>query len=119
VNGPLYAAVLLWVGNGFAVALDAGERDRRAIVWFPVVFFLGPLGVLAYVLRRHIVERCRVLAEAEFTVVLPRDWLENESDITGWGQRYLEGEIDADHRRPQPAPKPPGKMRPSEYGGFG
>ena len=69
--------------------------------------------------RRRVVERCRVLAHAEFAVVLPRDGLANKYDITGWGQRYLEGGIDADHRRPLPAPKPPGKMRPSEYGGFG
>ena len=68
--------------------------------------------------RRRVVKRCRVLAHAEFTVVLPRDGLENQFDITGWGQRYLEGEIDADHRRPLPAPKPPGKVRPGWYAGF-
>jgi len=69
--------------------------------------------------RRRARERCHVLAHAGFVVVLQRDGLDNRYDITGDGQRYLEGEIDADHRRPIPAPKPPGKMRPSEYGGFG
>ena len=68
--------------------------------------------------RRRVVERCRVLAHAEFVVVLLRDEFGNKYDITGWGQRYLEGDIDADHRRPIPAPKPPGKIRPSEYAGF-
>ena len=69
--------------------------------------------------RRRVRERCHVLAHAGFAVVLPRGGLSERYDITGDGQRYLEGEIDADHRRPIPAPKPPGKMRPSEYAGFG
>lgn len=69
--------------------------------------------------RRRVGERCEVLAQAGFIVVLPREGLAEQYDITGDGQRYLEGEIDADHRRPIPAPKPPGKMRPGWYAGFG
>lgn len=69
--------------------------------------------------RRRVAERCRVLAQAGFVVVLPRDDLGDRFDITGWGQRYLEGEVDAEHRRPIPAPKPAGKMRPAWYAGFG
>jgi len=69
--------------------------------------------------RRRIRERCHVLANADFAVVLPRAPLNDQYEIAGDGQCYLEGEIDADLRRPIPAPKPPGKMRPGWYAGFG
>jgi len=69
--------------------------------------------------RRRVAERCQVLAHAGFLVVRPREVLSERHEISGDGRRYLEGEIDADHRRPIPAPKPPGKMRPAWYAGFG
>lgn len=69
--------------------------------------------------RRRAVERCRVLANAGFVVRLVRDGREDQYDITGWGQRYLLGEVDADLRRPLPAPRPPEAVRPGEYAEFG
>ncbi|KPN31503.1 hypothetical protein SY89_02250 [Halolamina pelagica] len=64
-------------------------------------------------------ERCRVLARAGFTVVVPREPLTEKYDITGCGQRYLLGEVDAKHRRPLPAARPPEAVRPGWYAGFG
>jgi len=69
--------------------------------------------------RMRVRERCRVLADAGFVVVLQRLPMREQYEITSWGERYLEGEVDADLRRPVPAPRPPGKMRPSEFAGFG
>lgn len=68
--------------------------------------------------RQRLRERCRVLGNAGF-VVVPRPPLNEQYEITSWGEGYLHGEVDADLRRPLPAPKPPEKMRPSEYAGFG
>ena len=69
--------------------------------------------------RRRVRERCHVLAHADFVVVEKRAVLSEKYDITGEGQEYLEDEVNAEHRRPVPAPKPPGKMRPDWYAGFG
>ena len=69
--------------------------------------------------RRRVRERCHVLAQAGFAVLIPRDPLNEQYDITGCGQRYLLGEINADHRRPLPAPRPPEAVRPGWYAGFG
>ncbi len=69
--------------------------------------------------RRHVRDRCHVLAHADFAVVLPRGMLSEQYEITGEGEEYLDEELNAEHRRPIPAPKPPGKMRPGWYAGFG
>jgi len=74
---------------------------------------------LEEVTREHVAARCKLLADAGFAVQLPRDGLEDRYDITGWGQRYLLGEIDADHRRPEPAPRPPEAVRPGWYAELG
>jgi len=103
---------------GWMTALDErllehlDDTDGSLTAW-QAAYDLGP------VTWGRVTERCRVLAEAGFVVVLQRENLGDRYDITGWGQRYLEGEIDADHRRPVPAQKPPGKMRPGWYAGFG
>ena len=74
---------------------------------------------LGEVTRGHVATRCKVLADAGFAVRLARDGTEDQYDITGWGQRYLLGEVDADLRRPLPAPRPPEAVRPGEYAEFG
>ncbi len=74
---------------------------------------------LGQVTRGRVAARCKVLADAGFAVQLARDKLGDQYDITGWGQRYLLGEVNADHRRPMPAPRPPEAVRPGWYAGFG
>ena len=69
--------------------------------------------------RMRVRERCRVLADAGFVVVVPRPPMREQYEITSWGERYLEGEVDADLRRPVPAPRPPEAVRPGSYAGFG
>lgn len=71
------------------------------------------------VTRRRVAARCKVLADAGFILHLERDGLEDRYDITGWGQRYLLGEVDANNRRPLPGPRPPQAVRPGWYAGFG
>jgi len=68
--------------------------------------------------RRRVDERCRVLAQAGFVTLTQRVAVDDKFTITGWGRLYLAGEVDADLRRPLPAPKPPGKVRPGWYAGF-
>jgi len=74
---------------------------------------------LGEVTRGRVAARCKVLADAGFAVQLARDNLGDRYDITGWGQRYLLGEVNADLRRPLPAPRPPEAVRPGEYAEFG
>jgi hypothetical protein len=63
--------------------------------------------------------RLRILAEAGFVSVRRRDGAADKYSITGWGMRYLEGEVDADLRRPMPGARPPDKVRPDWWAGFG
>lgn len=67
-------------------------------------------------------ERCRVLARVEY-VVPTRDDKRPENarlwELGYWGNQYLNGEVDADLRRPLPAPRPPEAVRPGWYAGFG
>ena len=69
--------------------------------------------------RGRVRERCHVLAHAGFAEVLPREPNCEQYVITGWGQQYLVGEVNADLRRPLPAPRPPESVRPGRYVGFG
>jgi hypothetical protein len=55
----------------------------------------------------------------EFVVRVPGEKVRDECEITNWGEKYLSGEIDAEHRKPRPSPRPPDKVRPSWYAGFG
>lgn len=47
-------------------------------------------------------ERCKVLADIDFLVPAVDESCSNPDmwEITGWGELYLDGEIDARHRRP-------------------
>lgn len=63
--------------------------------------------------------RCRVLANAGFVDVIERDSLHDEYELTSWGELYLDGDVDAELRRPLPAMRPPDKVRPGWWAGFG
>jgi len=69
--------------------------------------------------RVRVGSRCRVLAEADFITREPREGFADVWEISSMGLLYLAGELDADHRRPLPAPRPPDKVRPGWYAGFG
>jgi hypothetical protein len=70
--------------------------------------------------RRRIENRFRVLANAGCVDVYFRDvGLDDEYEITGWGEMYLDGDVDAELRRPLPAVRPPDKVRPGWWAGFG
>lgn len=70
--------------------------------------------------RRRIERRCRVLVNAGFADVYLRDaGLDDEYEITSWGELYLDGDVDAELRRPLPAVRPPDKVRPGWWAGFG
>jgi hypothetical protein len=58
-------------------------------------------------------DRCHVLANAE----LSEPFAGEQYELTVWGIQYLDGEVDTHHRRPIPAPKPPGKVRPGWWFG--
>lgn len=69
--------------------------------------------------RVRVARRCRVLAEAEFIEREEREGFADEWVISTWGVLYLAGELDADHRRPDPGMRPGGQIRPEWYAGFG
>ncbi|WP_248897781.1 winged helix-turn-helix domain-containing protein [Haloplanus halobius] len=70
--------------------------------------------------RRRIERRCRVLANAGFVDVYLRDLgLDDEYELTSWGEMYLDGDVDAELQRPLPAVRPPDKVRPGWWAGFG
>ncbi|WP_251328063.1 winged helix-turn-helix domain-containing protein [Haloplanus pelagicus] len=70
--------------------------------------------------RRRIEHRCRVLANAGFVDVYIRDvGLDDEYEITSWGELYLGGDVDAELQRPLPAVRPPDKVRSGWWAGFG
>ncbi|QZP37771.1 hypothetical protein [Halobaculum magnesiiphilum] len=82
----------------------------------------GTAWMIAFDLNRNrgrVAERCRVLAHAGFVDRVPRAHVDDKWVITDWGRLYLDGEIDADLRRPSPSPRPPDKVRPGWYAGFG
>jgi hypothetical protein len=45
--------------------------------------------------------------------------LDDKYESTSWGELYLEGEVDAELQRPCPAVRPPDKVRPGWWAGFG
>lgn len=70
--------------------------------------------------RRRIENRCRVLVNAGFVDVYLRDiGPDDEYEITSWGELYLDGDVDAELQRPLPAVRPPDKVRPGWWAGFG
>ena len=70
--------------------------------------------------QRRIDHRCRMLANAGFVDIYLREiGLDDQYEITSWGELYLEGEVDAELQRPCPAVRPPDKVRPGWWAGFG
>lgn len=67
---------------------------------------------------RYVFHRCQVLANAGFVEVVLREELPDKYAISSWGKLYLAGEVDAELRRPIPAPRPPDKVRPGWWAGF-
>jgi hypothetical protein len=63
--------------------------------------------------------RCSVLANAGFVDVVEREGLHDEYEITSRGEQYLDGDVDAELRRPTPGVRPPDKIRPAWWAGFG
>jgi len=64
--------------------------------------------------ENRIAERCEVLRSAGF---VEREFSDHYQ-ITTWGALYLDGEVSAEARRPEPAPRPPEAVRPGWYAGF-
>lgn len=56
-------------------------------------------------------QRCRTLTHAGFLHREERDGLATHYELTVWGILYLEGQINAEHRTPHPATRPPEAIR--------
>jgi hypothetical protein len=70
--------------------------------------------------RRQIERRYRVLANAGFVDVYFRDvGSDDQYEVTSWGELYLDGDVDTELQRPLPAVRPPDKVRPVWWAGFG
>jgi hypothetical protein len=67
----------------------------------------------------YVGHRLDVLSNADFVDRISRDEKKDIFEITTWGEQYLTGEIDAQLRQPEPSPRPPDKVRPGWYAGFG
>ncbi|WP_396611600.1 repressor phrH2 [Haloferax sp. S1W] len=67
---------------------------------------------------RQVRERCRVLCHAGLAAPLIDHASADVFEITGWGQLYLEGTVNAGLIRPIPKPRPPDKVRPDYWAGF-
>lgn len=67
--------------------------------------------------RRRVHERCRVLAHAGLVLPNSDDVDADRFNITGWGELYLDGKINAELMRPLPRPRPPDKVRPIRWMG--
>ena len=65
----------------------------------------------------RIADRCEVLSDAD--MIAPVRDGSSMYEIQTIGRLYLKGEIDADLRRPIPAPRPPHAVRPGWWAGFG
>lgn len=66
-------------------------------------------------LVRH---RCERLTHAGFLHRQDRDRKDAQFSLSLWGALYLDGEVDADLRRPYPRPRPPHAVRPGWFSGF-
>jgi repressor of nif and glnA expression len=90
---------------------DVAESDDELTAWEIAFDLEARLGLV-----RH---RCEVLAHAGFLERRERPHLDAKHEITTWGSQYLDGDVDADLRRPLPKPRPPHAVRPGWWAGFG
>lgn len=56
-------------------------------------------------------QRCRTLTHAGFLHREERDGLATHYELTVWGGLYLDGQINAEHRNPYAAARPPEAVR--------
>lgn len=63
--------------------------------------------------------RCETLTHAGFLRRRDRDRMDARYSLSLWGRLYLDGEIDADLRRPTPRPRPAHAVRPGWFVGVG
>lgn len=68
---------------------------------------------------QYVTHRCYILANAELVERVAREQIDDEFAISTWGRLYLNGDLDAQHRQPQPSPRPPDKVRPAYWAEFG
>jgi hypothetical protein len=69
--------------------------------------------------EKYVRQRCLVLANADLLARDCREGLSPEWNLTTDGALYLAGELDAELRRPLPSRRPPDKIRPGWWAGFG
>ena len=100
-----------WMSQTDERILESLSEEGIATAWM--------LGSNIRVDDRYVYHRLEVLADAEFVVRVPGEKLRDEWEIRTWGEGYLSGEVDAKLHRPEPSPRPPDKVRPSWYAGFG
>lgn len=91
--------------------LESLSEEGRATAWM--------IGTNIETDDRYVYHRLKILADAEFVERVIGGRVRDEWEITGWGEGYLSEEIDGEHRKPKPAPRPPDKVRPGWYAGFG
>ncbi|RDZ34492.1 repressor phrH2 [Haloferax sp. Atlit-47N] len=68
--------------------------------------------ITANVSPRRVRERCRVLAHAGLASPIVDEENAEFFEITGWGELYLDGKVNASLMQPLPRPRPPDKVRP-------
>lgn len=91
---------------------DLRDADTELTAW-ELAYDLGAKTDLV----RH---RCERLTHAGFLHRRDRsaDGKDPKYALTLWGALYLDGEVDADLRRPYPRPRPPHAVRPGWFAGF-
>lgn len=65
--------------------------------------------------RQRLTGRCRVLAHAGLITPFVDSAEADVWELTGRGELYLRGEVDAELVRPVPAPRPPEAVRPVRW----
>lgn len=95
------------------------QLDDRILEHLAEVGWSSPEVMLSYpafqrldVTRGILLDRCRILAHAELIEPFSDNTTEDMFELSIWGELYLDGQIDADLRRPIPKLRPPDKVRP-------
>lgn len=100
--------------------------DERILEYLDTVVWSEPRLMMKFgelnASKSRVEERCQVLARVEFVIPARNDKQPCNArmwELSDAGERYLAGEVDADSRRPLPAPRPPEAIRPDLWTGFG